>query len=92
MTAGVCVGCPGPVEALGGVYGPELSLGPSSPSSCFWVCNSFKDQNLVSFPSLGAPLEGRWVCGCLSGVVWRPGLLLDGRALITSVHPLQKLG
>ena len=81
-----------PMRPWVGVYGLALSLGPSSPSSCFWVCNSFKDQSLGSFSSLSAPLEGRWVCGCLRGVVWRPGLLLDGRALITSVHPLQKLG
>lgn len=81
-----------PMRHWVGVYGLALSLGPFLPSSCFWVCNSFKDQSLVSFSSLDAPLEGGWVCGCLSGVVWRPGLLLDGRALITSVHPLQKLG
>lgn len=80
---------------LGGSRSGTAS-GPSSLSTYFWIYSSFNGQNLFwnHFPRL-APLGEVGVCPWTprpGGLVWRPGLCLDGRSLITGTPPPQTLG
>jgi hypothetical protein len=50
---------------------------------------SLKARTMDQFPYSTPLWEAGW---CLSELDWRPGFCLNGRSLITGIHPLQKPG